>query len=537
MGCSSGKSHGASKSPRRKEANESTNLLGVDGLKTAESEGGTTASPSESTGVSTSSSSTSPCYDGSPLVVAAGSEYFGTISYYYELEKKGIGEGTYGFVSRALHKASGTSCAIKAISKKFSGAMPLSGAATDVERLQQAQRRDAERVKREVSVMRTLEHPNIVYLWELFEDEGHAFLVLELCAGGSIFDYISRANSWTEPDVAVIMQGIFNAVAYMHGMHFCHRDIKPDNVLLLTTDDLAYNQIKVVDFGLSCAVRPGEEMREVAGTPLYVAPQVLAGRYDIACDMWSCGVLLYFLLSGRPPFDGDSEAKVLSLIRRGNYGFGSPDFDLVSESAKELVRWLLKMNPRERCTADEAVYENWNWYEAQVNTVQLNGAHSRLRRYCRKGRRGAAAQTAPTGKKRKKDANVANVPWLVDDRFKRPSQPASVFAKEGRQPSSDKRKDAVNRAPPSVGVLDGIAKLFGVGSCGCATDEATVINVSMADGWASHNDAQILSPDALGYYATPYWQGPEASSPMNRRLSAPATGQRSKTGNEGHSSW
>merc|ERR1719343_844273 len=141
--------------------------------------------------------------------------------------------------------------------------------------------------------MKMLDHPNIVRLFETFEDERFGYLVMEFCAGGDFFDIVGRHSRYTERDVAVVMQQVLNATAHMHRSLICHRDLKPDNVLFLTKHLISRNTVKVADFGLSCAFQPGEEMREVAGTSFYIAPQVLAGRYDNACDLWSCGVMAY----------------------------------------------------------------------------------------------------------------------------------------------------------------------------------------------------------------------------------------------------
>merc|ERR1719465_12945 len=118
-------------------------------------------------------------------------------------------------------------------------------------------------------------------------------------------------------------------------------------------------QLKIIDFGLSCKFKPEQVLTTKAGTPYYVAPQVLAGKYDQGCDLWSCGVLMYVLLCGYPPFFGETDAEVLSKVRLGNFSFNATDWKNVSEDAKNLIRMLLKMNPRDRYTAERALNHEW----------------------------------------------------------------------------------------------------------------------------------------------------------------------------------
>jgi len=139
----------------------------------------------------------------------------------------------------------------------------------------------------------------------------------------------------------------------------CHRDIKPENFLFQTMEPLERNIIKIIDFGLSCEFQDGQILTTKAGTPYYVAPQVLAGRYDHACDLWSCGVIMFVLLCGYPPFYGENDADILSKVRLGNFSFNKSDWKNVSEDAKDLIRFLLKLNPRDRYTAEQALNHIW----------------------------------------------------------------------------------------------------------------------------------------------------------------------------------
>ncbi|CAE7213552.1 CPK2 [Symbiodinium sp. KB8] len=191
--------------------------------------------------------------------------------------------------------------------------------------------KNMERFKQEIAIMKMMDHPNIIKLYESFEDLRNIYLVMELCAGGELFDRIIDAGSFTEGVAATLMQQIIRAVYYMHQNKVAHRDLKPENFLFTSK----------------------------AGTPYYVAPQVLSGKYDESSDLWSCGVIMFVLLCGYPPFFGDSDQEVLSKVKMGNFSFNPADWKNVSEDAKDLIRSLLKMNPRARFTADQALQHEW----------------------------------------------------------------------------------------------------------------------------------------------------------------------------------
>jgi len=263
----------------------------------------------------------------------------GKIQDSYDLEKKKIGEGSYGSVCKAKNKATSSIRAVKSISK--------------------AQMKNLERFKQEIAIMKLMDHPNIIKLFETFEDHRNIYLVMELCSGGELFDRIIDAGHFTEVQAAILMQQIIRAIYYMHENKVCHRDLKPENFLFQTKDPLEKNILKLIDFGLSCKYEPGQVLTTKAGTPYYVAPQVLAGKYDHASDLWSCGVIMFVLLCGYPPFYGENDADVLSKVRLGNFSFNASDWKNVSEDAKNLIRMMLKMNPRDRYTAEQALNHEW----------------------------------------------------------------------------------------------------------------------------------------------------------------------------------
>mmetsp|Transcript_7809 Transcript_7809/g.21329 ORF Transcript_7809/g.21329 Transcript_7809/m.21329 type:complete len:499 (-) Transcript_7809:50-1546(-) len=257
----------------------------------------------------------------------------------YDLDKRKLGEGSYGSVSKGKCKRTHAIRAVKSISK--------------------SQMKNIDRFKQEIAVMKLLDHPNIIKLYETFEDHRSIYLVMELCSGGELFDRIIESGHFTEVQAAILMQQIVRAIYYMHENHVCHRDLKPENFLFLTKEPIEKTLLKIIDFGLSCRFEENQVLNTKAGTPYYVAPQVLAGKYDQLSDCWSIGVIMYVMLCGYPPFFGETDAEVLSKVRLGNFSFNATDWKNISDDAKNLIRNLLKMNPRDRYTAEQALNHEW----------------------------------------------------------------------------------------------------------------------------------------------------------------------------------
>jgi calcium-dependent protein kinase len=270
----------------------------------------------------------------------------------YCMDKKQLGEGTYGSVCRGTHKVSRDVRAIKKISK---GRM-----------------RNLNRLKQEINIMKTMDHPNIVKLFETFEDQGFIYLVMELCCGGELFERILEAGRFTEADAAAVMLHIFRGIFYMHEQGVCHRDLKPENFLFATKDDpIEHNILKIIDFGLSCYIEDGQQAFTKAGTPFYVAPEVLTGCYDKSCDLWSAGIIMYTLLCGYPPFYGRNDGEVLTKVRQGAYTFDKKEWANISDQAKKLITNLLKVDPGERYSAEEALHDEWVFAQVPQKQVSL----------------------------------------------------------------------------------------------------------------------------------------------------------------------
>lgn len=188
--------------------------------------------------------------------------------------------------------------------------------------------------------MRNLDHPNIIKLYETFEDSRNIYLIMEMCEGGELFDRIIDKGHFTEVEARAIFLAIMQAINYCHSNGIAHRDLKPENFIFLSKHD--DSPLKVIDFGLSKNfVTDTSVMSTKAGTPYYIAPEVLAGKYDQACDIWSSGVILYILLSGVPPFFGDTDPEILDMVKKGEFSFDIEEFEGVTESAKDLIKKMI----------------------------------------------------------------------------------------------------------------------------------------------------------------------------------------------------
>ena len=179
-----------------------------------------------------------------------------------------------------------------------------------------------------------------------------------MCTGGELFDRIVEAEFFSEQMAAQIFRQILLALSYCHSENVVHRDLKPENFLFV--DKTEQSDLKIIDFGLSKIMGSGklQRMKTRAGTPYYISPEVLAGSYDISCDMWSAGCMLYILLCGYPPFYGDDNTEILQMVAKGEFDFDGEEWDDISTEAKDLIKKLI-VRPEKRLTAQEALKHKW----------------------------------------------------------------------------------------------------------------------------------------------------------------------------------
>uniref|UniRef100_A0ACD5UM04 Uncharacterized protein n=3 Tax=Avena sativa TaxID=4498 RepID=A0ACD5UM04_AVESA len=258
----------------------------------------------------------------------------------YSLGKE-LGRGQFGVTYLCTEITTGRQYACKSISKR-----------------KLVSKADKEDIRREIQIMQHLSgQPNIVEFCGAYEDKGSVHVVMELCAGGELFDRIIAKGHYSERAAATICRGVVNVVNVCHFMGVMHRDLKPENFLLATKDENAV--LKATDFGLSVFIEEGKMYRDIVGSAYYVAPEVLRRNYGKEIDVWSAGVILYILLSGVPPFWAETEKGIFDAILQGEIDFESQPWPSISESAKDLVRKMLAQDPKKRITSAQVLQHPW----------------------------------------------------------------------------------------------------------------------------------------------------------------------------------
>ncbi|XP_051517267.1 calcium/calmodulin-dependent protein kinase type II subunit beta-like isoform X23 [Myxocyprinus asiaticus] len=258
----------------------------------------------------------------------------------YQLYEE-LGKGAFSVVRRCVKLSTGQEYAAKIINTKKLSA------------------RDHQKLEREARICRLLKHPNIVRLHDSISEEGFHYLLFDLVTGGELFEDIVAREYYSEADASHCIQQILEAVLHCHQMGVVHRDLKPENLLLASKCKNA--AVKLADFGLAIEVQ-GEQQAwfGFAGTPGYLSPEVLRKEaYGKPVDIWACGVILYILLVGYPPFWDEDQHKLYQQIKAGAYDFPSPEWDTVTPEAKNLINQMLTINPAKRITAQEALKHPW----------------------------------------------------------------------------------------------------------------------------------------------------------------------------------
>mmetsp|Transcript_24798 Transcript_24798/g.38589 ORF Transcript_24798/g.38589 Transcript_24798/m.38589 type:complete len:225 (+) Transcript_24798:218-892(+) len=194
---------------------------------------------------------------------------------------------------------------------------------------------------------------------DIFEDDAHYCIVMDLMEGGELFDQILKRQHFSESEARSAIRSIIDAIRYCHSLNIVHRDIKPEN-LLIKSKELNLDSIKISDFGLARYVKSEEMARTTCGTPGYVAPEIILQKpYGKECDYWSIGVVLFILLSGSPPFYEDEDNDLFHKIKNVKYDFSDEAWNHISEEAKDLVTQILKQNPLERISCEQMLAHPW----------------------------------------------------------------------------------------------------------------------------------------------------------------------------------
>ncbi|CAM8885417.1 unnamed protein product [Rhodiola kirilowii] len=254
--------------------------------------------------------------------------------------KEQLGWGRFGIIRVCSDKLTGEVLACKSIAK---------------ERLVTGD--DLHSVKHEIEIMTKLSgHPNVVDIKAVYEEEDYVHIVMELCVGGELFHRLEEYGRFSESEARVLFRHLMEVILFCHNKGIVHRDLKPENILLASTSS---SSIKLADFGLATYIYPGQRLYGTVGSPFYIAPEVLAGGYNQAADVWSAGVILYILLSGMPPFWGKTKSTIFDAVKAANLRFSSDVWDNVSSSAKDLIFKMLLVDPSKRFTAAEVLDHSW----------------------------------------------------------------------------------------------------------------------------------------------------------------------------------
>lgn len=267
-----------------------------------------------------------------------------------------LGKGAFGVVKEATSIVTGEKYAIKQVLKDKPGSTAI------------------QLLEREVAVLSTLQHPHVIQLVEVYETPKKVFMVLEMCRGGELSDLLHQKYRLNEEEVKIVMRRLAEAVVYMHDCEVVHRDLKLENILVSTADPDDTFNIKVTDFGLSHAKGlPGcdDLMSNRCGTLYYMAPEVVKSMHEYSklCDVWSMGVIMYNLLCGKMPFNGETADELQEAILNANLGFTETEWITIGEGAKDLIRGMLHVNTISRLTARQVLEDPWITGEAERKRI------------------------------------------------------------------------------------------------------------------------------------------------------------------------
>jgi calcium-dependent protein kinase len=255
-----------------------------------------------------------------------------------------LGDGSYGTVFSAINILTGTKIAMKRIEKIKEN---------EIDDLQ---------IKNEIDILKKLDHPNIVKIFEFYDTKKNYYIITEYCKHGELYGYIKY--SYSEKQLAVLFYQVFSGLCYLHDNHILHRDLKLENIMISEIEkDLSSNSdffwIKIIDFGTAKIFKKSKNEKTVVGSSYYIAPEVLKQKYNEKCDTWSVGVILYMLIVGRAPFDGKTDEEIIENIKKGKFNKKHPKLKNSSEEVQNLVCSLLETNIKKRLSSKEALNHIW----------------------------------------------------------------------------------------------------------------------------------------------------------------------------------
>lgn len=289
---------------------------------------------------------------------------------------KVIGEGSYGKVSKVVHRKLNIVRAMKSIEKRSPNGI--------------ISEENTHELIREINILKSLDHPNIVKIYQYFNTKNKLYIASEFCSGGELFDQLTKVKNFQEKNIAYIMKQLLSAVNFLHLNGITHRDLKPENIMLELPREEGEEtfEIKLIDFGTSQIYmnKSNTKIRkfdEIIGSSYYMAPEVLDGNYNEKCDCWSAGVIMYMLLSGTPPFNGSNDDEIFNSIKRCDLKYPIKYFKNVSKEAVDLLNNLLNRNVKQRFSAQKAIDHIWfkNSEIIEINNEKLESISDNLKKF------------------------------------------------------------------------------------------------------------------------------------------------------------
>ncbi|CAD8071877.1 unnamed protein product [Paramecium sonneborni] len=260
-----------------------------------------------------------------------------------------LGQGAFGKVWKVTHKTTGLIRAMKQIKKS------------------ELIKEDEQKLFQEMHILKNLDHPHIVKLYELYQDQNNYYMITEYLSGGELFERIKKMQIFTEKRASELIRQILLAVNYCHEQKIVHRDLKPENILFSGPEP--DQNLKIIDFGCSRRFNTSK-MTKRLGTPFYIAPEVLGHNYTEKCDIWSCGVILYILLCGYPPFTGKTEQEIFDKVKLGRVKFPNEEWEFISKEAKHLIQKMISIDVNLRYSASQVL--NDPWFQKHTTNQSIN---------------------------------------------------------------------------------------------------------------------------------------------------------------------
>ena len=257
------------------------------------------------------------------------------------IKKKMLGSGAFGEVWLVHHKDLDRDFAMKIIKKRKNKSS------------------DEKEILNEIEILKKLDHPKILKIVDFYSTLKKYYIITEYCPEGELFNEIIKVGKFDEGQAAFIINQILKAIVYCHKNNIIHRDIKPENLMITNREKNGCLQVKLIDFGTAKIFEKGHQENKYVGSSYYMAPEIIKRKYDEKCDLWSIGVILYILLTGRPPFDGNDDDEILENVKKGVYDKWAYPFPLLSAHAKDLIFKLLQYDPKKRLSAEQALDHPW----------------------------------------------------------------------------------------------------------------------------------------------------------------------------------